>query len=162
MSSARQNLSDAKVVNTSGIDHFHFTIIVSEWNSDITSSMEKACCDTLIASGAKKTQIDILYVPGSWELISAARITAEKRKTNAIICIGCVIRGETPHFEYISQGVTFGLANLCSNQGIPIIYGILTVENHQQACDRSGGLHGNKGTEAAFTAIKMIQLCQPG
>lgn len=158
MSSARQNLSSGQMVNVKGIDHFHFTIITAEWNKEVTYSLEKACIESLIEAGIPKNKIQIFKVPGTWELVPAAYQAIHATNTNAVICLGCVIRGETPHFEYICQGVTNGLAQLNANQSVPVIFGILTVENHQQAMDRCGGIHGNKGVEAALTAIKMIQL----
>jgi len=158
MSSAHQNLSSEKMVNAGSIDHFHFTVIVAEWNRVITSELEKGCTETLIANGADSNKIRVISVPGSWELVSAATMAAHMSNADAVICIGVVVRGDTPHFDYICQGVTQGLANLCSTQTTPVIYGVLTVNNMQQALDRCGGIHGNKGDEAAATAIKMALL----
>ena len=101
-----------------------------------------------------------MEVPSAWELISAAKMVLDRSKTHAVICIGAVIKGDTPHFEYICEGVTVGLAQLCANQSIPVIYGVLTVNNLQQALDRCGGTHGNKGDEAAVTALQMASLGQ--
>ena len=158
MSSAHQNLSSRKMVNISNIDHFHFTIIVAQWNKDVTDALEQGCIETLLLNGIPKTNIQVHAVPGSWELISAARLAVTHSKTDAVICIGAVIKGDTPHFEYICQGVTNGLASLCSSQDIPVIFGILTVNTLQQALDRCGGIHGNKGDEAAITAIELADL----
>ena len=158
MSSAHQNLSSEKMVNAGSIDHFHFTVIVAEWNREITSALENGCIETLIANGADSNKIRVISVPGSWELVSAATMAMNMSNADAVICIGVVVRGDTPHFDYICQGVTQGLANLCSAQTTPVIYGVLTVNNMQQALDRCGGIHGNKGDEAASTAIKMALL----
>lgn len=156
MSSANQSLSFRKMVDISNVDHFRFTVVTAEWNSEITFALRDACIEALTASGVPEKNISIRQVPGSWELVSAARLAVALSETDAVICIGCIIRGETPHFEYISQGVTVGLANLCANQDVPVIYGILTVDSLQQAIDRAGGKYGNKGHEAAVTALEMV------
>jgi 6,7-dimethyl-8-ribityllumazine synthase len=100
----------------------------------------------------------VLSVPGSWELLSASKMVLEHSQTSAIICIGAVIRGGTPHFEYICQGLTEGLARLCTSQTIPVIYGVLTLNNMEEAMERSGGRLGNKGDEAAVAALEMVKL----
>jgi 6,7-dimethyl-8-ribityllumazine synthase len=160
MSSAHQNLSSIKMVNIPNVDHFSFTIITAQWNKEVTGALEKGCLETLLVNGVKKENIQQLEVPGAWELISAAKMVLDSKSTNAVICIGAVIKGDTPHFEYICEGVTVGLAQLCANQSIPVIYGVLTVNNLQQALDRCGGIHGNKGDEAAVTALQMASLGQ--
>jgi len=98
------------------------------------------------------------HVPGSFELTAGAQMMTKYTFVDAIICIGCVIRGETPHFDYICQGVTAGLTQVSINSEIPVIFGVLTTNNSEQALDRAGGKHGNKGVEAAITAIKMVAL----
>jgi 6,7-dimethyl-8-ribityllumazine synthase len=158
MSSAHHNLSSRKMVNITNIDHFRFTIIVAQWNKEVTGELEKGCVETLLLNGIPQQNIRILPVPGSWELISAARLAVTHSQTDAVICIGAVIKGDTPHFEYICQGVTNGLATLCSTQDIPVIFGVLTVNTLQQALDRCGGIHGNKGDEAAITAFELAAL----
>jgi len=158
MSSAHQNLSSIKKVNIPNVDLFNFTIITAQWNKEVTGALEKGCLETLLANGVKPENIQQLQVPGAWELISAAKIVLDAKLSNAVICIGAVIKGDTPHFEYICQGVTNGLAQLCANQPVPVIYGVLTVNNLQQALDRCGGVHGNKGDEAAVTALQMASL----
>jgi len=100
----------------------------------------------------------VIHVPGSFELTAGARLLAEKKDYDAIICLGCVIQGETPHFTYICQGVTQGITQLNIDYGIPFIFGVLTTNTLQEAKDRAGGIHGNKGDEAAVTAIKMAAL----
>lgn len=158
MSSAHQNLSSEKMVNAPGVDHFRFTILVAQWNREVTGALEQGCVDTLLANGVKPENIHVAEVPGSWELISGATMAVQQNNSDAVICIGAVVRGDTPHFEYICQGVTQGLAHLCASQTIPVIYGVLTVNTMQQALDRCGGIHGNKGDEAASTAIRMALL----
>ncbi|HOY48068.1 MAG TPA: 6,7-dimethyl-8-ribityllumazine synthase [Flavobacteriales bacterium] len=158
MSSAHQNLSSRKMVNITNIDHFRFTVIVAQWNKEVTGELEKGCVETLLLNGIPQQNIRVIAVPGSWELISAARLAVTHSQTDAVICIGAVIKGDTPHFEYICQGVTNGLATLCSTQDIPVIFGVLTVNTLQQALDRCGGIHGNKGDEAAITAIELAAL----
>jgi 6,7-dimethyl-8-ribityllumazine synthase len=155
MSSAHQSLSAKKMVNIDDVDHFRFTIITAQWNHEVTLALEQGCIETLIANGISQDKIEVIPVPGSWELISAARQVLSHKNSSAVICIGAVIRGGTPHFEYICQGVTNGLAQLCASQDTPVIYGILTLNTMQEAIDRSGGQFGNKGDEAAITALEM-------
>jgi len=133
-------------------------IVVAEWNSDITFALLEGALQTLLKHGVKETDVMIRYVPGSFELTAGAQMMAEYASVDAVICIGCVIRGETPHFEYICQGVTFGLTQINIVCKIPVIFGVLTTYDLQQALDRAGGKHGNKGVEAAVTAIKMTTL----
>ena len=146
------------MVNIPDVDHFHFTIITATWNTEITSALEQGCMNTLVKNGVLEENIRIIKVPGSWELITAARNVISTTNTSAVICIGAVIQGGTPHFEYICQGVTSGLAHLCSSQDVPVIYGILTLNTMEQAIERSGGRLGNKGDEAAITALEMANL----
>ena len=160
MSSAHQNLSSNKMVNAKNIDHFRFTIIKASWNAEVTDALEKGCLETFLENGIPADNIQCITVPGSWELISAAHLAVNHGSNNAVICIGAVVRGDTPHFDYICQGVTQGLAQLCATQAVPVIYGVLTVNTMQQALDRCGGIHGNKGVEAAYTAIEMALLGQ--
>ncbi|HNY52624.1 MAG TPA: 6,7-dimethyl-8-ribityllumazine synthase [Bacteroidales bacterium] len=135
-----------------------FGIVVSDWNHDITSSLLNGALNTLKKHGAKNKNIIVRHVPGSFELTIGAQLLAESYDVDAIICLGCVIQGETPHFTYICQGVTYGITKLNLDYGIPFIFGVLTTLNHDQALERSGGKHGNKGDEAAVTAIKMVAL----
>lgn len=158
MSTVHHNLSSRKMVNIPHIDHFRFSVIVAQWNKEVTSALEEGCVETLLLNGITKSNIHVHAVSGSWELISAARLAVTHSKTDAVICIGAIIKGDTPHFEYICQGVTNGLASICASQDIPVIFGVLTVNNLQQALDRCGGIHGNKGDEAAITAIELADL----
>jgi 6,7-dimethyl-8-ribityllumazine synthase len=133
-------------------------IVVAEWNGDVTFALKEGAVQTLLKHGVKGDDIVVCHVPGSFELTSGAQMMAEYASVDAVICIGCVIRGETPHFDYICQGVTFGVTQVTIDYKIPVIFGVLTTNDHQQALDRAGGRHGNKGVEAAVTAIKMMTL----
>lgn len=133
-------------------------IVVAEWNEEITFSMADAAKETLIKYGAVEKNIFTHYVPGTFELTLGAKYLAEHLKVDAVICIGCVIQGETRHFDFICQGVSYGITELSILFGKPFIFGVLTTNTLQQAKDRAGGKHGNKGVEAAVTAIKMIAL----
>ncbi|KAA6351023.1 6 7-dimethyl-8-ribityllumazine synthase [termite gut metagenome] len=133
-------------------------IVVSQWNSDVTDALLKGAVETLKKHGAKEENIKIKRVPGSFELIFAANQMANSEEVEAIIVLGCVIKGETPHFDYICMGVTQEIARLNADNDIPVIYGLITTNTLEQALDRCGGKHGNKGVECAVTAIKMITL----
>jgi len=152
------NLSDYDAHSVPDAGKMKFGIIVSDWNRDITWALLDGAESTLKKHGAKAKYITVKHVPGSFELTPGARLLAEYTDADAVICLGCVIRGETPHFTYICQAVTQGITQLNLNYNIPFIFGVLTTENHQQALDRAGGKLGNKGDEAAVTAIKMAAL----
>jgi len=135
-----------------------FGIVVSDWNKEITWALMDGAIKTLKSHGSKEKHIIVKHVPGSFELTLGAQFLAEYDDLDAIICLGCVIQGETPHFTYICQGVTHGITELNMEYNIPFIFGVLTTLDQQQAIDRAGGKHGNKGDEAAVTAIKMAAL----
>jgi len=137
-----------------------FGIVVSDWNREVTHALLKGATQTLKKHGATGNNIVIKHVPGSFELTLGAQFLAEYDDLDAIICIGCVIQGETPHFSYICQSVTQGITQLNLEYNIPFVFSVLTTLNLQQALDRAGGKHGNKGDEAAVTAIKMAALQQ--
>ena len=135
-----------------------YAIIVADWNSEITYAMAQGAIDTLTKHGVLEENIDVIHVPGTVELTyGAARIMKEER-VDAVIVIGCVIQGETPHFDYVCQSVTEGVATLNAQGKVPVIFSVLTVLNQQQALDRCGGRLGNKGIEGAYTAIRMANL----
>ena len=158
MINAKQNLSEySDVPDARGMK---IGIVVAEWNSEITFAMRDGAVQTLLKHGAAESDITLRYVPGSFELTTGAQLLAKYCRVDAIICTGCVIRGETPHFDYICQGVTAGLTQISIKYEIPVIFGVLTTNNLEQAIDRAGGKHGNKGIEAAATAIKMVALKQ--
>lgn len=133
-------------------------IAVADWNSEITHSLLEGARNTLTKHGVREENIIEKHVPGTFELTFGARMIAENHNPHAVICIGCVIQGETPHFTYICQGVTQGITRLNVDYEIPFIFGVLTTDTLQQAADRAGGKHGNKGDEAAVTAIRMVSL----
>lgn len=135
-----------------------FGIVVSDWNHDITHALLEGATKTLKKHGATDNNIVIKHVPGSFELTLGGQFFAEYDDLDAIICLGCIIQGETPHFTYICQSVTYGITKLNLEYNIPFIFGVLTTLNYEQARDRAGGKHGNKGDEAAITAIKMAAL----
>jgi 6,7-dimethyl-8-ribityllumazine synthase len=135
-----------------------FGIIVADWNKEVTWSLLDGTLKTLKDHGTKDNNIIVRHVPGSFELTLGAQFLAEYEDLDAVICLGCIIQGETPHFTYICQGVTQGITQLNLEYNIPFIFGVLTTYTHQQALDRAGGRLGNKGDEAAVTAIKMAAL----
>jgi 6,7-dimethyl-8-ribityllumazine synthase len=135
-----------------------FGIVVAEWNSEITEALYRGAYTTLLKHGAKEENIIRKYVPGTFELTLGAQLIAQNTDVDAVIVLGCVIQGETRHFDFICQGITQGITTLNMDYSMPFIFGVLTTENQQQALDRAGGKHGNKGDEAAVTAIKMVSL----
>ena len=156
MASTNKNLSSYSDTNITDISGRKFGIVVSEWNSEITEALYSGAVETLIQNGAGKENIIRKSVPGSYELTLGAQWLAIKPEIDTVICLGCVIQGETPHFDYICQAVAHGITNVGLKYDKPVIFGVLTTLNLQQALDRAGGKHGNKGDEAASTAIKML------
>ena len=155
------NLKNLSSYSTSEIPSAHemkFGIVVSEWNEVVTNALCSGAKETLLRHGANEENIIVVNVPGSFELTAGARLLAEQTDVDAVICLGCVIKGDTPHFDYICQGVSQGITNLNIKYNIPFVFGVLTTLNQQQAMERAGGVHGNKGDEAAITAIKMADL----
>ena len=135
-----------------------FAIVVAEWNGEITKPLFEGAYHALIEMGVKKSNIVRKNVPGSFELPLAAQWEAEKKDIAAVICLGCVIQGDTPHFDYVCQGVAYGImkVNLKSNK--PVAFGVLTTLTKKQAMERAGGKLGNKGEEAALTVVKMLEI----
>jgi len=163
MATANHNLSNYDKATIPNAKDFRFGIVVSEWNDTITEGLWQGAFDTLIDCGAIKQNIVRWNVPGTFELTyGAARLSksiyADSSMLDAIIVIGCVIQGETKHFDFVCEGVTQGVKDLNLKGDIPVIFCVLTDNNKQQSIDRSGGKHGNKGTEAAIAAIKMAEL----
>ena len=149
-------LGEHTETNMTDMSSKKLSLIVSEWNDQITGSMMLAARETLLEQGAKEENILIKYVPGSFELTLAAQWEAQQQDIDAVICIGCVIQGETKHFDFICHAVAEGLTNVSLKYDKPVVFGVLTPNTMQQALDRAGGKHGNKGEEAAITAIKML------
>ena len=156
MSSSDKNLSSFKYSKSAEVDQYKFGIVVSEWNEEITEAMYEGTISTLLSMGAERANILRRDVPGSFELSLGAQHLASQPEIDAVICIGCVIQGETKHFDFICDAVANGLTNVSLKFNKPVIFGVLTPNNLQQALDRAGGKHGNKGDEAAATAVKML------
>lgn len=158
MSSADKNLSDYRPEEIPSAQNFSFGIVTAAWNQDITGALYEGCKNTLLEHGCSEEQIHSIWVPGTFELPTAARLLAQSKKVDAIICLGCVIKGETSHNEYINQSVAMALQQLSIALAKPFVFGVLTPNSMQQALDRAGGKHGNKGVESAVTAIQMAEL----
>lgn len=153
-----RNLSDTGKASIPDASDFRFGIVVSDWNEKITYSLLDGAVKILRENGVAEENIIIKHVPGSFELTLGAQFLAEYDDLDGVICLGCVIQGETPHFSYICQGVTQGITQLNLDYNIPFVFGVLTTNTYQQAEDRAGGRLGNKGDEAAVTAIRMAAL----
>lgn len=158
MATENKNLSQYDKNSLPDIRNKKFGIVTSEWNDSITENMRKGALDTLLDCGANLDNIQQWYVPGSFELVSGAKQMLDRFSLDAIIVIGCVIQGETKHFDFVCQGVTQGIAQLNAMQSTPVIFCVLTDNTIEQSIARSGGKHGNKGIEAAIAAIKMTGL----
>jgi 6,7-dimethyl-8-ribityllumazine synthase len=137
---------------------FRFAIVVSRFNSFVTDPLLAGALDALTQRGADPKHVDVVRVPGAWELPIAARALAALKKHDAIVCLGAVIKGDTPHFDYVAGEAARGLADASAESGVPIAFGLLTTNTIQQAVDRAGGKSGNKGFDAAMTAIEMANL----
>jgi 6,7-dimethyl-8-ribityllumazine synthase len=135
-----------------------FAIIVAEWNEDITEPLFQGASQALVAAGVNKNNIIRKNVPGSFELPLGAQWAAAQKEIHAVICLGCVIQGETAHFDYICQAVAKGIMDVNLKSNKPVAFGVLTTLNKKQALERAGGQYGNKGEEAALTVIKMLEI----
>ena len=158
MATALHKISEQELQKVPDASNMCFGIVVSEWNRDITNSLLRGAVGTLEKYGALPENIHVKSVPGSFELIYGAHQMTLNGGYDAIIILGSVIRGETPHFDYICQGVTYGIATLNSKSEIPVIYGLLTTDTLEQAQDRAGGKLGNKGDDCAIVAIKLAKF----
>ncbi len=158
MATVLKNLSNYDVNEVPDASHMRIGIVVSDWNYEVTGKLLEGAVTTLQKHGVYGENIVIMHVPGAFELTFGAKYLNENVDVQAIIVLGCVIRGETPHFEYICQGVTTGITDMNTITDTPTIFGVLTTNDLQQALDRAGGKHGNKGIEAAITAIKMVDV----
>jgi 6,7-dimethyl-8-ribityllumazine synthase len=156
MASSIKNLSDYSSKNVVDISSKRFGIVVSEWNDEVTEALYNGAYETLLAHGAQKEHILRKSVPGSFELSLGGQWMAQQEDIDAVICIGCVVQGETKHFDFICDAVAQGITNVSLKYNKPVIFGVLTPNTQKQALDRAGGKHGNKGDEAAITAIKML------
>jgi len=156
MASTLKNLSDFRTSDLPDVSGKRFAIVVAEWNEQVTGALLQGAYDTLLKYGAMAENVTVQWVPGSYELSFGAQLAAQQREIDAVICLGCVIQGETKHNDYINHAVAQGLTNVSLNYNKPVIFGVLTPNTLEQALDRAGGKHGNKGDEAAMTAIKML------
>jgi 6,7-dimethyl-8-ribityllumazine synthase len=156
MSSSLKNLSDFSHTQIPVVKGKRVVVVTSEWNASITGALREACIATLLSHGFEETNIIDVHVPGSFELIQGAQQYIQN--ADAAICLGCVIQGETLHFDFICDAVAHGCINLSLKYNKPVVFGVLTPDTEQQAFDRAGGKHGNKGVEAAVTALKMLAL----
>jgi 6,7-dimethyl-8-ribityllumazine synthase len=160
MASSLKNLSSYDEKSMPSAKGLKFGIVVADYHAKITHALYEGCVETLLQHGAEEADIHTIQVPGAFELTAGARLIGGGRQVDAVICLGCVIKGETSHNEYINQAVATGLTNLSIATGRPYIFGLLTPNDEQQAFDRAGGKHGNKGIEAAQTAIRMAAIKQ--
>ncbi len=158
MSSSLKNLSDFDHTTIPTGKKMRIGIVTAEWNINITGALRDGAVKTLLKNGVSKNNILVKYVPGSFELILGAQFLCEDKSIDAVICLGCVIQGETRHFDFICDAVAHGIINVSLKYNKPVIFGVLTTNNLEQAKERAGGKHGNKGDEAAVTALKMVEL----
>ena len=159
MASHLKNLSDFSHTTIPNGSAFKIAIVVAEWNAKITGALYEGALQTLLKHGVKEENIITAAVPGSFELTAAAEILLTKQPNlDAVICLGCVIQGDTKHFDFICDAVANGITNVGIKHSKPVIFGVLTTNDEQQALDRAGGRHGNKGDEAAITALKMADF----
>lgn len=159
MASHLKNLSDFSHTTIPNGMAFKIAIVVAEWNAKITGALYEGALQTLLKHGVKEENIITMAVPGSFELTAAAEILLNRNTSlDAVICIGCVIQGDTKHFDFICDAVANGITNVGIKHSKPVIFGVLTTNDEEQAIDRAGGKHGNKGDEAAITALKMANF----
>ena len=156
MATNLKNLGDHSNKNMISLKSKRIGIVVSEWNDQVTEALLAGAVDILKSQGIKDDNLLVKYVPGSYELSLGAQYLASEKKIDAVICLGCVIQGETRHFDFICDAVANGITNVSLKYNKPVVFGVLTTNTAQQALDRAGGKHGNKGEEAAFTAVKML------
>ncbi len=152
----KTNLSDYNSSTVPNGSEFRVGVIAAEWNPEVTDALLKGAVETLVEHGVNKDKLLVRRVPGTFELSLAADMMFHWHNLDAVICIGCVIQGETRHFEFICQAVSQGITNVALKHGRPVIFSVLTTDTMQQALDRAGGKHGNKGVEGAITALKMM------
>ncbi len=158
MATNLKNLSDYNPDDIPSGEGMKIGIVLAEWNTEITHALLEGTVRSLTKHGVNEADILIEHVPGTFELPLGAQLIMESGDLDAVICLGCVIQGETRHFDFICQGVTQGITELNLKYKRPFIFGVLTTDTLQQAKDRAGGKHGNKGVEAAITALKMVDI----
>ena len=158
MATKHNNLSDYDSSTVPNGKEFKIAIVVAEWNEEITSALAKGAYETLIKHGVSEKNIDIKHVPGAYELPLGAQLCLESKNYDAVICVGSVIRGETEHFTFVCESAAQGIKDVGLNYNKPVVFCVLTDNNIEQSRARSGGVHGNKGDEAAITALKMADF----
>ena len=162
MATIYQNLSEynaEEMPDIKKVNKQRYAIAVADWNPNITHALLEGAYNALVENGVQEKNIKVVHVPGTFELTYAAKILQSQSRHDAIVVLGCVIQGDTPHFDYVCQGVTQGIATLnAGNLSTPVIFGVLTTNTLQQSEERAGGKLGNKGVESAITAIKMANL----
>ena len=155
-----KNLSEHNYIPRIDLRSKRVGIVTAQWNEEITFALRDGAIEALIKAGLPEDQIVLRYVPGSFELSLGAQFLAESREIDAVITLGCIIQGETRHFDFISTACANGITNVGLKYNKPVIFGVLTPDNLEQAQDRAGGKHGNKGVEAAITALKMLEFAR--
>jgi 6,7-dimethyl-8-ribityllumazine synthase len=158
MATVNNNLSEYDIHSVPNASKMVFGIVVSEWNEKITKGLLSGAFSTLLKHGVTEANIIVKFLPGAFELPLGAQTMLEKTNVDAVICLGSVIQGETKHFDFVCEGAALGIKDVSLKYNKPVIFGVLTDNTEQQAIDRSGGKHGNKGDEAAITAIKMVDF----
>ena len=158
MATTLKNLSDHDPEKLPNAEDFIFGIVVSEWNPEITNALLEGSLDILKKAGAREDKVFVEYVPGTFELPLGAQRIIKRHKADAVICLGCVIQGETRHFDFICNAAATGIMDVGLQHNIPVVFGVLTTNTMEQARDRSGGKHGNKGVEAGITALKLVHF----
>ncbi len=158
MATAEHHLSSYDPTSVPSGAGRRFALVVSEWNREITDALRRGARETLLKHGVADADIVETWVPGSFELALGAQLLLEKGGLDGVVCLGSVVRGETPHFDFVCQGATQGIMAVGLKFGLPVIFGLLTDDTMQQALDRSGGKHGNKGVDCAVAVLKMVAL----
>jgi 6,7-dimethyl-8-ribityllumazine synthase len=158
MSTAEHHLSSYDPTSVPSGAGRRFALVISEWNREVTDALRSGARATLEKHGVAATDVIEVWVPGSFELASGAQFLLERGGLDGVICLGSVVRGETPHFDFVCQGTTQGIMAVGLKFSLPVIFGVLTDDTMQQALDRSGGKHGNKGIDCAVAALKMAAL----
>lgn len=158
MSAKDKNLSEHKQILDTHAGRYNIAIVVSEYHEEITGALKKACINTLLKFGVKEKNITVQTVPGAFELPLAAKWIFGKTNADAIICLGCVVKGDTDHDVYINQSVSNAIMQLNLETGVPFIFGVLTPNTIEQARERAGGKYGNKGEECAIAALHMLAI----
>lgn len=158
MATAQHNLSNYDPTSVPSGAGLRFALVVSEWNIEITDALRRGARETLLKHGVTEADIVEAWVPGSFELALGAQLLLERGDLHGVVCLGSVVRGETPHFDFVCQGATQGIMEVGLKFNLPVIFGMLTDDSMEQARDRSGGKHGNKGVDCAVAVLKMAAL----